>query len=153
MPLQWRDAMEIGHAVIDADHRHLIDIINRFESSPDLCHAEDTARALLDHAHQHFHREEQLQKLSGYPLCTLHRIAHEELLDKLRNLIRTFFVERRSSDPEVVVGVMRDLIRDWFIDHVIEMDMKMKPFMRHLPRRLRDGSLQPDTTEAGYSVA
>ena len=26
MPLEWRDAMGIGHAVIDADHRHLIEI-------------------------------------------------------------------------------------------------------------------------------
>lgn len=152
MPLEWRDAMGIGHVVIDADHRHLIEIINRFEASPDLTHAEETARALLEHARCHFNREEVLQRLSGYPLCTLHRIAHEELLEKLKGLIRTFFVERRSRDPGVVVEVMRDLIRDWFIGHVIEMDMKMKPFIARLPKSVLEGSLEPEVIE-NYSAA
>ena len=152
MPLEWREAMGIGHAVIDADHQHLIEIINHFEASPDLPHAEETARALLEHARNHFHREEVLQKLIGYPLCTLHRIAHEELLDKLKTLIRTFFVDQRSRDPGVVIEVMRDLIRDWFIGHVIDMDMKMKPFIAHMPKGVLDGSLEPEVLES-YSAA
>ncbi|HVI50082.1 MAG TPA: hemerythrin domain-containing protein [Candidatus Sulfotelmatobacter sp.] len=152
MPLEWRDAMGIGHAVIDADHRHLIEIINCFEASPDLVHAEETARALLEHARNHFSREEVLQRVSGYPLCTLHRIAHQELLDKLKDLIRTFFVDQRSRDPGVVVEVMRDLIRDWFLGHVIEMDMKMKPFIARLPKNVLDGSLAPEERE-NYSAA
>jgi len=152
MPLEWRDAMGIGHAVIDDDHRHLVEIINAFESSPDLVHAEQAAKDLWLHARNHFRREERLQKLSGYPLCTLHRIAHEELLEKLKNLIRTFFVERRNQDPVVVVAVMRDLIHDWFIDHVIEMDMKMKPFMPMLPKRVLESNLEEEE-QADYSAA
>jgi len=144
MPLEWRDAMGIGHVVIDADHRRLIEIINSFEASPDLVHAEQTAKALLDHAHAHFRREEVIQRLSGYPLCTLHHIAHEELLTKLKDLIRTFFVEQRSTDTGVVVEVMRDLIRDWFVGHVIEMDMKMKPFVARLPKSILDGTMHAE---------
>ncbi|HLN24071.1 MAG TPA: hemerythrin domain-containing protein [Patescibacteria group bacterium] len=129
MPLEWRDAMGIGHATIDADHKHLIDIINQFEASPDLAHAEKAARDLLQHAHNHFGREEQIQKDSGYPLCTLHRIEHEELLIKLKTLIRQHFIERSPTDVQAVVTEMRDLIRDWFVGHVLYMDLKMKPYI------------------------
>ena len=146
MPLEWREPMRIGHSSIDADHRHLIDIINRFEASPDLAHTEQVARDLLEHANNHFSREEVIQKLSGYPLCTLHQIAHQELLGKLKGLIRTFFVEQRSRDPEVVVAVMRDLIRDWFIGHVIEMDIKMRPFIARLPKAVLEGDRTMETT-------
>jgi len=129
MHLEWREPMRIGHAIIDADHKHLIDIINRFEASPDLAHAEKAARDLFQHAHNHFGREEQIQKASAYPLCTLHRIEHEELLNKLKTLIRHHFIECTPTDVETVVAEMRDLIREWFVDHVLYTDLKMKPYI------------------------
>lgn len=129
MPLEWRDGLAIGHAAIDADHMHLIEIINRFEESPDLAHAEQAARDLLAHARGHFSREEKIQKASGYPLCTLHRIQHEQLLAQLKVLIRLYFIDRISDSVEEVVEEMRHLIRQWFIGHVIEMDLKMRAYV------------------------
>jgi hemerythrin len=70
--IRRRATMAIGRGLIDEDHRHLIDIINRFGSHasrgrPDLASAIDVLNALKFYADTHFEREEELHRLVDYP--------------------------------------------------------------------------------------
>jgi len=62
MTIQWREKMTIDDGVIDQDHRHLIDIINRFENAAKdgltLSEGLEILFALKFYASTHFKREE-----------------------------------------------------------------------------------------------
>ncbi|OIQ92751.1 bacteriohemerythrin [mine drainage metagenome] len=130
MPLEWREAMTVGHTAIDADHRRLIEIINRFEACPDRAHADRAARDLLAYAQSHFPREEAVMEAIGYPLCTLHRIAHEDLLGRLKDLVRRYFVGPGGGEEAALVADLRQLVTDWLVEHVLDMDLGLKPYLR-----------------------
>ncbi len=131
MPLEWREAMTVGHTAIDADHRRLIEIINRFEARPDRLHADRTARDLLAYAQDHFPREEAVMEAIGYPLRTLHRIAHEDLLGRLKDLVRRYFLDPAGGGgEEALVAELRQLVTDWLVEHVLDMDLGLKPYLR-----------------------
>ncbi len=138
MPVEWRDSMSVGCDSIDADHKLLIRIINRFEASPDLIHAERTARALYRYAEGHFQREERLQRACRYPFHAAHHDEHEWLLAQLKSLIKTHFIDRSGTGEASVLESMRRLLHDWLVGHLLNTDIKMKPYlvgMSHPPPR------------------
>ncbi|WP_172822295.1 bacteriohemerythrin [Magnetospirillum moscoviense] len=70
MSIAWRDAMSVGDAAIDADHRHLIGLVNSFKAAVaaeiDHKRAARVLLALMDYTTEHFAREEALQKEVRY---------------------------------------------------------------------------------------
>ena len=79
-----------GNSTIDREHRELFDAVNRLF---DACSAgkgraelEPTAKFLLDYVDRHFAHEEELQKKSGYPEYSSHRLFHEGYKKKLREI-------------------------------------------------------------------
>ena len=127
--IKWRDAMAVGHADIDADHKHLIDLINLFETGRD-DNVEATLFELVRYTAYHFQREEKLQMTLGFPLAAPHKQSHEHLLAEANALLR-----RWESSPgeqhRALMGEIAPFLRGWLIDHIINEDLLMKPFIRH----------------------
>jgi hemerythrin len=128
--IQWRDAMSVDHGVIDDDHRHLIDIINRFTDhvvdSPDaLAEAVDVRNALKFYTETHFTREERLQALAGYPESRLQHDDHRRLLATLDEII---VATRSGADPARITEDLGRLLKHWLLDHIIKLDLRMKPY-------------------------
>lgn len=130
MTILWRPSMAIGHPMIDADHRRLIDLINTAELALK-GGAEDGALAaaldgLTDYAQEHFRREEDVMSLLGYDGLSQHREAHRMLRLRLREI---------RADIEASAGVasgrevdrLVELLRAWLLDHVLKVDMLLKP--------------------------
>ena len=66
MSVAWRDAMNTGDPTIDADHMHLVDLINHFETAMAGAKIDHKriARVLLglvEYTGEHFKREEEIQ--------------------------------------------------------------------------------------------
>lgn len=79
--------LETGNAIIDKEHRELIDAVNRLM---DACgdgkanvHVNETIKFLNDYVNRHFTHEEQLQQKSGYPEFTSHKAFHDGYKKKL----------------------------------------------------------------------
>ena len=92
MTIAWRDAMNTGDPTIDADHRHLVDLINAFEAAMSGSHIDHKriARVLLglvEYTGEHFKREEDIQLAVRYPYHDSHRRSHRDVLKKLSLIV------------------------------------------------------------------
>ena len=133
MPIEWSDQLSVGHDAIDADHRHLIGLLNEFEAARDLVHAEVTARRLFIYAQTHFDREEAVQLACDYPLYEEHRLQHRALVEQLNKIIRSHFNAHSRDRVEIVEQIHR-LLTQWIVRHVVDSDLKMKPYIAKMPR-------------------
>jgi len=141
MTINWRDKMSVDDGVIDQDHKHLIDIINRFENTAkdglSLDEALEILYALKFYASTHFHREERLQVLIEFPFCDAHKKEHQELLEALDDII----TDVKFSNDDSHTKIARDtavLLRDWLVDHILQSDLRMRPFVDALRREGRN---------------
>ncbi|MDO8466412.1 MAG: bacteriohemerythrin [Gallionella sp.] len=126
MGLVWKEQLSVGNDVIDADHKHLIGIINLVEKSLVTINRSDLTLALdslTQYSKVHFAREEKIADAAGYTqIPHLHK-SHEALLKKLDQVKQEIGDEWTASSVERFII----MLRDWLINHVIKEDMLMKP--------------------------
>ena len=125
----WRDEMCIGVSAIDDDHKQLFNIINEFEASKTRKAAESTAKKLFAYTQSHFKREEDLQSEYLYPLRHDQKHDHSVIIKELRALIKHAFIDTKQSDADVIAN-LSTLMHQWIVGHVIQSDMKMRPFFK-----------------------
>ena len=130
--IRWREAMSVDGGVIDDDHKHLIDIINHFEeiAADGLTRGEavEVLSSLQFYASTHFRREESLQKVSRYPHHEAHKQEHANLEAALEKIIAGL----RDHDDRIEAAAAKEiggLLRHWLLDHVLETDRKMRPYV------------------------
>lgn len=131
--IAWDDRLTIDGDAIDADHKKIIEIINRFlakvgnfESAAELV---GILEDLQTEAHDHFRREEELQRIIKFPERDIHFTEHQRLSAKLEKLID----ESRptgGSYVNVMGNKVADFIHEWLFSHILKSDMKMKPFVK-----------------------
>jgi len=132
MAIHWREQMSVDHGVIDEDHRHLIDIINRFDdvAADGLSTSEalEILYALKFYTTTHFQREEYLQSLVDYPERDAHKKDHEKLLHTLVGIIERVQSHAATAHDDSK-GTLSDLLRDWLTDHIIGADLRLRPYI------------------------
>ena len=143
--IRWSPAMAIDQGLIDDDHRHLIDIINRFgryleQGRSGVNDALDVLTALEFYAGTHFEREERLQRLVRYPESPAHGAEHARLRRELTAMIVRASSAPEEADAELMTGVGK-LLRAWLLGHVIQHDLRMKPYV---PRMRRHAARLPE---------
>ncbi|MEQ9488811.1 MAG: hemerythrin family protein [Alphaproteobacteria bacterium] len=132
MTLVWRDNLTVDGSIIDEDHRHLIEIINRFEElgADGLTNDEglEILYALKFYAQTHFKREESIQNEIDYPYRESHAQEHKHLI---RTLELAFDDVKKQGNilNASVVKEITDLLKQWLVDHIIKSDLRMKPFI------------------------
>lgn len=134
MPILWRPTMAIGDATIDADHEHLIDLINEVEDTLQTSDGKATLAACLDqltvYAKEHFEREEGLMRRAGYPRLEAHHQAHIELRTQFGAIRGKIEAASRQDLPAAEVEGLVTLLRHWLLDHVFKEDLQLKPFLK-----------------------
>jgi hemerythrin len=132
MALEWREAMSVGDENIDADHKHLIDLINEFgvAISGKIEHKQiaHVLLGLVEYTTDHFKREEELQLKVRYPYHDAHKKMHRDVLKQLSAIV----TEYTQSPPDKRIAMIRDLagfLKTWLVDHIIDSDLRMKPYV------------------------
>lgn len=131
--ITWRDKMSINNGgVIDQDHKHLIEIINRFgEIAADGLDKEEAAEilyALKFYTQTHFGREEQLQNLVSFPYADAHHHEHVNLIKTLDTAIQ-HFKESDGEQQERLHVEIQEMLHDWLINHILFNDLKMQMYV------------------------
>ena len=133
MPIEWRDKLSVGEPTIDADHKMLIKMINDFEAQANIDFTRqllsDTLKSLLEYGKAHFAREEMLQVRMGYLYHDSHRQEHRRLIRDIEAFARTYMTDASLELTPAVKMHILHFLRDWLINHIIEQDLKMKPFV------------------------
>ncbi len=121
--IEWTSDLETGIAIIDADHKVLVSLLNQvFETVGD---REEKAtlgsvlNSLIEYTEYHFAREERLQAVAGYPGLEAHKQRHAALTQQVMTIRTRFEQDAESVHGEEVLS----FLRSWLVDHIKGHDM------------------------------
>lgn len=127
MFLAWSEAFEVGIPKVDAEHRHLVSIVNSFH---EVCRSGagrkrvfPVLNLLVKYVEVHFQSEESLMGAGKYPDLLKHRREHDKLTEQIFELARKY----EAGDAEVTGEVM-EFLKGWLLDHILQVDKKLEPF-------------------------
>jgi hemerythrin-like metal-binding protein len=133
--ITWNDAFEVGQAEMDAQHRTLLEIIDKIragmEQSGDKHFIGKLLMELLKYSEFHFCSEENMMAWTRYPNLIEHKHVHEKLLAELRCMMATV-TELRT--PRIQMDNFIGFLVHWFADHTRGMDL-------HLATHLKSATL------------
>ncbi len=140
MALIWRKSMDLGNNAIDHDHRYLVCYINTVElalQTPDDKEVlVESLAQLYSYAYDHFMREEIIQTKIKYPEIQEHKQEHKRLLEQFMELRNKVKSEYSAQELEKQSNDLVDFLRHWLIDHVLNEDIKLKPYLKNYPSDL-----------------
>jgi hemerythrin len=123
--ITWNDYYTVGDALLDAEHKQIIGIINELYDAMERGNDRKVLKRLLDHLARygatHFRHEEQVMHQCGYPELPKHRTVHARLRCNTASL---------RDNLDLVAG--RDLLRflkDWWLGHIQDEDKKYSPYV------------------------
>lgn len=124
--LIWSEDLSVGVEEIDADHKALVELLNKV-SDHTLSYREvgGVLNELLAYTAGHFQREEAVMKACGFPQLAEHAQVHQALAAKATNLAHDW---QQSQNPEIISELL-DLLRAWLVKHIMEED---KAIGRHI---------------------
>ena len=126
--IQWDKSFSVGTTALDADHRRLIEILNRiydaWQTDPSKIELDQLFDELLDYTDGHFNREESKLAARDYPLLAAHHAQHE----RLRETVLAFRTRHLAGNtPDALTEDMAKFLKSWLMDHILGEDMKYKP--------------------------
>ena len=122
----WSEKFNTGLAVVDEQHRRLVELIN--EVAGELVFAPDEARlrtvlqGLIDYAEYHFRCEEALwaKHLNGLPAEAAHRRAHHAFAQDVQRILE----DRSRPDLGERIEALLDFLVRWLAAHILESDRR-----------------------------
>lgn len=136
----FNDSILTGNEKIDAQHKELIDKINKLVHTCDngCCQLESVKMLdyLADYSEFHFGEEEALQEEVGYPGLEEHKKRHEEFRVAVKEL-HEMLEEEEGPSPRFVKAVQENVI-DWLYHHIKGFDCSVATYinLKNLPERL-----------------
>lgn len=132
--LAWNDYLETGIAIVDQQHRGLVDMANetasRLSSGEGLSSEEMNTLLgyLLNYAEIHFSTEEALMALSGVDErhAEHHRQSHVRFLQEVKAMVAELLDGRLTGQQ------MMDFLGNWLVYHMLGEDRNMGRQLRAL---------------------
>lgn len=126
---KWNEKYSVSNAIIDDQHKRLLDILFRLERMVNRGKAADEMVQLLsemsDHAKEHFKSEERYMKGLDYPKLEEHRQLHSNYsLEVLQFTVA--HMEESEDNPRNVLN----FLTHWWTDHILKVDMDYSNFAK-----------------------
>ncbi|MBN2341725.1 MAG: bacteriohemerythrin [Deltaproteobacteria bacterium] len=123
MSFVWDKNWEIGISSIDAQHRELMDIINKLGDAMRERKAAEVVSPVLkelsNYTKKHFTFEEALMRRYGYEELESHKPYHKKFIDKLAEF------QEKIDTGNIAIGVqMYNFLGDWLRGHIRGIDTK-----------------------------
>ena len=130
MAYQLTKDLETGNALIDREHRELIDAINALLDSCSKGQGrnelEKTAQFLQNYTSKHFSDEEQLQRQNNYPDYVQHKRYHEAFKKTVADIVSRLSV---NGPTVALVGEINSALAGWLINHIKKEDKKLAAYL------------------------
>ena len=119
----WDETYSVNVMKIDAQHKHLIDLVNELHAEMSKGQGKTvlgkTLGKLIDYTANHFATEETYFELYGYTDAAAHKKEHAALVDK----VVAFRTDFSNGKVGISIEVM-NFLRDWLRDHIKGSDKK-----------------------------
>ena len=126
--IKWKDEYSVGITFIDADHKKLIMLLNKFTVAYDHHTSEEFEKSALDelisYTIYHFEREEKMMSDNEYPDFIAHKAKHEEMIAEVNSFVALYNEKGHEALEEV-----SDYLKAWLINHINGTDKGYSQFM------------------------
>jgi hemerythrin len=128
--VEWEDRFSVGVALIDEQHKKLVDITNDLFRA---CQSGDekareffraTTHTAVDYVKFHFSTEEQVMERIHYPGMAEHKSQHADFVKEVLANVKNF-EEGRKFVPNQFVR----FLRDWVLTHIAVTDTKLGAYL------------------------
>ncbi len=127
--IQWQDAYSVGNAVIDRQHRFVINLINELydglRDGKDSLEISPFLEKLDKYVRAHFAYEEKYLEDNEYPNKDQHFELHKEM--KIKAL--EFSWSGRHPEMEPAAEIF-DFLKRWWLNHILKEDMAYARYFR-----------------------
>jgi hemerythrin len=126
--MEWKSEYDIGVDSVDKQHRQLVQMISRLEtsSSTDTENREmgNALKFLVDYTNQHFSEEEALMIKVGFPEYDRQKTLHKDFFQKVMEVLLRVKKGESISPRELI-----DFLSKWLVDHILDEDKKIGIFI------------------------
>jgi hemerythrin len=126
--LDWNPSFSVGVDLLDEQHKRIVGMINRLISDSEATVHSETISELLDgltkYGSDHFRTEEQLLEEYGYPDLARQKQEHKAYRIKV-----VAFCQATIGHEDSVPGELLEFMRGWWMNHILETDMKYRSFL------------------------
>ena len=123
----WKDEYSIGVDKIDAQHAHLLDMINGMYSDMKNGLSQkrlfEILKNMVQYAKEHFADEERIMEECGYPGLPDQREAHRAFAQETRVFLMQFKAGK-EIDRELFV-----FLKNWLVTHITKADKQIGLFI------------------------
>ncbi|MFP4289617.1 MAG: bacteriohemerythrin [Bacteroidales bacterium] len=128
--VEWSNSLySVKHDEFDQHHRKLLDFINDLHDSMMSGKGKETLEKILnelrDYTEYHFHAEEQQLKKVNYPDFLIHQREHQNLIQKLNDLIEDYHNNRLEVSIET-----SKFLKEWLFGHIQGSDKKYVSYLK-----------------------
>ena len=122
---RWEKKYDIGIPKVDAQHRTLVDMLNKLnaakktEQAPQVI--EQTLNGLLNYTKTHFADEETAMRDAKYPELARHRQEHLDLTDQV------ILLQKKAP----VTFELLSFMSDWLKFHICDSDRKFGEYVQY----------------------
>lgn len=122
--LKWQDSYSVGNAHLDAQHKSLIELINRLD---DKAKVGEVLDGLGRYVAEHFRDEERMLEASGFPDLEAHRMLHRAFEAWLNEKQEAF---RRGRGSTVLRDSMQSYLKVWLTNHILFADRAYSRYLK-----------------------
>jgi hemerythrin len=126
-PFEWSEECSVNIPELDAQHRHLIELLGELQKCARLGDRSGSLPTALSrmnrYAEQHLQREELLLRIRGYPGYAEHKAEHDEYRKKLSSL--QVYSDRRDLGVRIA-----NFLAEWWKFHILNTDQRYARFFR-----------------------
>jgi hemerythrin-like metal-binding protein len=128
--IRWDPTLELGHDVIDGQHRTLFTRAAAVSEAIRAGRAADEVRATLrfltDYVGEHFAAEEALMREAGFPGATAHAELHRRIERRLVEIATAW--SAHGATPALLADV-EAMMSGWVTIHIAERDRELALFL------------------------
>jgi hemerythrin len=126
--LTWNDNYSVHAPAMDAQHKHLIKLLNDLHEGMTRGAGNETLRSVLDqlvkYTQAHFVDEERAMQTAGYPGLTEHKKEHAALTERVLRLREDFAGGRVAMSVQVLT-----FLKEWLSQHIMGADKQYAPWL------------------------
>ena len=129
MTFQWTADLAVGVRQIDEEHQRLFALAEEMHCAmlegKGKAILQDLLAGLVAYTSYHFAHEEELMERIGYPGYREHRVQHDDLRGKAREMR-----DRVTSGELTITIEVMQLLMEWVRTHIASIDCRIAAYMK-----------------------
>jgi len=126
--MTWNDQLSVGVEALDNDHKKMVSMVNILYDGIVAGRGNEALQMIMDdlvaYTGYHFTREEDYFALTGYAEASEHKIEH----DVMKERVKEIQLHYKDLSPVLTMGVMV-FLKDWLIEHILGSDKRYGPHL------------------------